>query len=198
MKELILEIEKYASEKNIPIIEKKTIAYIMKFINDNNIKNILEIGSAIGYSSILMASVNPNISITTIEKDEQRYMECIKNIKKAGYDKRINVVYQDALEMNLSNDIKYDLIFIDAAKGQYINFFEKFKYFLNDKGFIISDNLNFHGYVGRSTELEKGNLRSLVEKIESYKDFLEHNEEFDTRFIDVGDTISISERKKDE
>ncbi len=198
MKELIIEMEKYASEKNIPIIEKKSIAYIMNFIKENNIKSILEIGSAIGYSSILMATVGSNITITTIEKDEQRYMECVKNVKKAEFDKRINIVYQDALEINLSDDTKYDMIFIDAAKGQYIKFFEKFKYFLKEDGFIISDNLNFHGYVGHSSELENGSLKSLVEKIEGYKDFLENNEEFTTKFIDVGDGLSISQRKKSE
>ena len=118
MKEKILEIEKYAKENNVPIIEKESIAYIMQYIKENNIKNILEIGSAIGYSSILMASVDPSITITTIERDETRYMECLKNIKKCELDKRINVVYQDALEVNLTG-VSYDLIFIDAAKGQY-------------------------------------------------------------------------------
>ena len=142
MKEKILEIEKYAKENNVPIIEKESIAYIMQYIKENNIKNILEIGSAIGYSSILMASVDPSITITTIERDETRYMECLKNIKKCELDKRINVVYQDALEVNLTG-VSYDLIFIDAAKGQYTKFFEKFKYFLSKKGTIITDNLLF-------------------------------------------------------
>ena len=82
MKELILEMEEYASLKNIPIIEKDSIAFIMKYIKKNNIKNILEIGSAIGYSTILMASVAQDVTVTTIERDEARYMECLKNVKK--------------------------------------------------------------------------------------------------------------------
>ena len=116
MKELIVEMEDYAQEKNVPIIEKKSIAFIMKYIKDNNVKNILEIGSAIGYSAILMASASNDAFVTTIERDEERYMECLKNVKKCGLDKRINVVFQDALDVNLSEDLKYDLIFIDAAK----------------------------------------------------------------------------------
>lgn len=198
MKEKILEMEEYAQEHNVPIIEKKSIAFIMKLIKENNIKNILEIGSAIGYSTILMASANDAAYVTTIERDEARYMECLKNVKACGMDKKINVVYQDALDVNLSNDMKFDLIFIDAAKGQYTKFFEKFKYFLADGGIIITDNINFHGYVGHSDALDNGNLKSLVKKIEGYIDFLKNNAEFNTNFYDIGDGLSISVRKNEE
>lgn len=197
MKENIMEMEKYASENNVPIIEKDSIAFIMKYIKKNNIKNVLEIGSAIGYSTILMASSNQDTVVTTIERDETRYMECLKNVKKCGMEKKINVVYQDALELNLSEDLRYDLIFIDAAKGQYIKFFEKYKNFLNPNGTIITDNINFHGYVGQSSKLDKGNLKSLVEKIEKYIEFLKTNPEFDTKFYDIGDGLSVSTWKNE-
>lgn len=197
MKQLIVEMEDYAQEKNVPIIEKKSIAFIMKYIKDNNVKNILEIGSAIGYSAILMASASEDAFVTTIERDEERYMECLKNVKKCGLDKKINVVFQDALDVNLASDLKYDLIFIDAAKGQYTRFFEKYKYFLKDKGAIITDNLKFHGYVGKSDKIESKNLKSLVEKIENYIDFLKDNEEFDTKFYDIGDGLSVSTWKNE-
>ena len=197
MKQKILEMEEYASEKNVPIIEKKSIAFIMKFIKENNIKNILEIGSAIGYSAILMASANVNSFVTTIERDEERYMECLKNVKACGLDKRINVVFQDALDVNLTSDLKYDLIFIDAAKGQYQRFFEKYKNFLKSDGVIITDNLKFHGYVGKKDKIESKNLRQLVGKIENYIDFLKENEEFDTTFYDIGDGLSISKWKNE-
>jgi len=194
MKELILEMEEYASEHNVPIIEKDSIKFIMKYIKTNNIKNILEIGSAIGYSSILMASVDKDVTVTTIERDNIRYMECLKNVKKCNFEDKINVVFQDALEVNLTN-VKYDMIFIDAAKGQYMKFFEKFKYFLNDNGVIITDNLKFHGHVGKSKDIESKNLRGLVEKIENYIEFLKDNKEFETNFYDVGDGISVSVKK---
>jgi len=198
MKKLIMEMEEYAQEFNVPIIEKEAIAFIMKYIKQNNIKNILELGSAIGYSAILMASVDPEVKVTTIERDEVRYMECLKNVKKCNFDKKISVVYQDALEMNMSNEIEYDLIFIDAAKGQYKKFFEKYKYFLSSKGVIITDNLNFHGLVGKKSTIESKNLKGLVDKIETYIEFLKENEEFDTEFYNVGDGISISKRKNEE
>ena len=96
------------------------------------------------------------------------------------------------VELNLSEDLKYDLIFIDAAKGQYTKFFEKYKNFLNPNGTIITDNIKFHGYVGESSKLDKGNLKSLVEKIENYIEFLKSNTEFDTKFYDIGDGLSVS------
>ena len=111
-------------------------------------------------------------------------------------EKKINVVYQDALELNLSEELRYDLIFIDAAKGQYTKFFEKYKHFLNPGGAIITDNIKFHGYVGESSKLDKGNLKSLVEKIENYVEFLKNNPEFDTKFYDIGDGLSVSTWKK--
>ncbi len=198
MKELILEMEEYAKAKNVPIMQKDGIAFLMKYIKANNIKNVLEIGSAIGYSAILMASSSPEVKVTTIEKDEVNYMECLKNVKKCGFDEKVSVVFQDALELNLAEGTEYDLIFIDAAKGQYKKFFEKYKYFLAPHGVIITDNLKFHGYVGKKDTIESKNLRQLVGKIEAYIDFLNTNEEFETKFYDIGDGISISARKANE
>lgn len=197
MKQFIEEMEEYAKSKNVPIIEKDSITFIMKYIKLHNVKNILEIGSAIGYSSILMASVGEDVKVTTIERDESRYMECLKNVKKCGMEQKVNVVFQDALEVNLNVENKYDLIFIDAAKGQYIKFFEKFKYFLADGGIIVTDNLKFHGYVGSKKKIESKNLAALVRKIENYIVFLKDNEEFDTKFYDVGDGLSVSIKKQD-
>lgn len=196
MRQNILEMEQYAKEYNVPIIEKDSIAFIMKFIKANEVKDILEIGSAIGYSAILMASVAENVKVTTIERDNTRYMECLKNVKKCGLEEKINVVFQDALEMNLSG-VAYDLIFIDAAKGQYLKFFEKYKYFLKPGGVIISDNLKFHGHVGNRVNIASRNLKQLVGKLENYIDFLKNNEEFETKFYDVGDGLSVSIRKNE-
>ena len=197
MREQIEEMEQYAQENNVPIIEKESISFIMKFIAQNEITEILEIGSAIGYSAILMALVKDNIKLTTIERDNARYMECLKNVKKCGLEDRITVVCQDALEVNLSG-VSYDLIFIDAAKGQYTKFFEKYKYFLKPGGVIITDNLKFHGHVGNRDQIASRNLKQLVGKIENYIDFLKNNEEFETKFYDVGDGLSVSVRKTDE
>ena len=191
VKDVIIEMERYAKEYNVPIIEKDSIKFIMKYIKLNNVKKILEIGTAIGYSGILMASVDDKIELTTIERDEKRYMEAIKNVKKCGLEHRIEVVFQDALDVNLIGR-EYDLVFIDAAKAQNIKFFEKFSHYLSPNGVIITDNIKFHGLVGnKSDELTK-NQRSLASKIEEYIEFLKANKEYTTKFLDIGDGLSIS------
>lgn len=195
MDNLIKDMESYAEEKNIPIMQKKGIDFLCKIITKSDIENILEIGTAIGYSAIKMALVDDNITVTSIERDQDRYIEALKNIKKAKLDKRIEVIYGDALDIKLKD--KYDLIFIDAAKGQYIKFFEKFKKNLNKGGVIISDNLSFHGLVEQKERIESRNLRQLVGKIRKYVDFLNDNKEFKTKFYKVGDGIAVSIKKED-
>ncbi|MGE5456245.1 MAG: O-methyltransferase [Ignavibacteriales bacterium] len=189
----ISELEKYAKDNNIPIMEKEGIEYLTKYIADNNIHSILEIGSAIGYSAIRMSLVNENICITTIERDKNRYNEAVKNINKFNLSNQIEIINDDAF--NVSIDKKYDLIFIDAAKSQYIKFFDKYKGNLNDDGVIFSDNLNFHGLVNSNEKIESRNVRGIVRKLNNYIDFLKHNNEFVTEFINIGDGISISKKK---
>ena len=196
MKELILEMERYAGQNNIPIIELDSIKFIMKYIKLNQVSKVLEIGTAIGYSAILMANANNFVEITTIEKDEKRYKEAVKNVNKSGLDKRIEVVYNDALEVNLKG-AKYDLIFIDAAKGQYIKYFEKFCNYLNPGGVIITDNLKFHGLVNNKASIKSKNVRGIVDRIEKYIDFLKTNKEYITKFYDIGDGISVSFRRNE-
>ena len=196
MKELILEMEHYALTNNVPIIELDSIKFIMKYIKLNKVKSILEIGTAIGYSAILMANANDFVEITTIEKDEKRYKEAVKNVNKSGLDKRIEIVYNDALEVSLS-DAKYDLIFIDAAKGQYIRYFDKFSNYLNPGGIIITDNLKFHGLVKNKDLIKSRNVRGIVNKIEKYIVYLKENKEFITKFYDIGDGLSVSFRRNE-
>ena len=184
-------LEEYAKSNHVPIMMSDGIEYLLKFIKDNNIKNILEIGSAIGYSSIRMALVNSDIKVTTIERDNNMYNKAIENIESFNLSDRINIIYKDALDVEL--DDKYDLIFIDAAKSQYIKFFEKFKHNLNDTGVIVTDNLSFHGLVKDSTNCSR-NTKQLVRKIQNYIDFLKNNQEYETKFISVGDGISITRK----
>ena len=189
------ELEEYAMINKIPIMQKDGILYLINYIKENNIKNILEIGSAIGYSSIMMASINSDIRITTIERDKDRYDLAVSNIKKYNLDKQINIIYGDAVDTDITG--MYDLIFIDAAKGKNIFFFEKYKNNLVKGGTIITDNLSFHGLVEDSDLVKTKNQRGIVNKIKDFISFLDNDEEFATEYIPVGDKIAISKRRSD-
>lgn len=189
----ILEIEEYAENNNIPIMLKDGIEFLCEYIKNNNVKTILEIGSAIGYSAIKMALVDENIKITTIERDKNRYDLAIKNIDDFNLNKQIDIILDDAFNVELID--KYDLIFIDAAKSQYIKFFEKFKVNLKENGVIFSDNLDFHGLVKSEEKIESRNVRGIVRKLKNYIEFLKNNEEFETNFYSIGDGIAVSKRQ---
>ncbi len=187
------EIEKFAKENNVPIMQKDGIEFLTKYIKENNIKNILEIGSAIGYSAIKMALVNDDIKVTTIERDKNRYDLAVSNINKFNLNKRINIILDDALKIELNE--KYDLIFIDAAKSQYINFFNKFDKNLNKNGIIVTDNLSFHGLVEDDSKTNNRNTKQLVKKIRKYIEFLKENKDYDTTFYKLGDGVAVSIKK---
>ena len=192
MDKYIKEIEEYAHSNNIPIMLSDGIDYLCNYIKDHKIRNILEIGTAIGYSAIKMALVDDNITITTIERDKERYDMAISNINRLNLSNRITVIYGDANDVKV--DDYYDLIFIDASKGGNIKFFNKFKNNLNDMGVIITDNLSFHGLVDNPLLAVTKNQKGLVKRINLFIDFLNNNKEFKTVYIEVGDRISISSK----
>jgi len=187
----IKEIKEYAKENDVPIMMEEGINFLTTHIIKYKIKNILEIGTAIGYSAIMMALVNPDIKITSIERDHERYLEALKNVKKFNLENRITLIYKDALEVKLEDE--FDLIFIDAAKGKNMTFFNEFSKNLKENGTIITDNINFHGYVQMDeSEIQSRNLRGLVRKIKDYIKFLKENESYKTDFYDIGDGIAVS------
>ena len=188
--DLIKEMKEYAEDNNVPIITDEGIDYIRNYIKENNIKRILEVGAAIGYSSILMALTDDEITITTIERDEKRYLEAVKNIKKFHLEERITLLYKDAFDVEL--DAEFDLVFIDAAKAQNTRFFEKFSKNLAKQGTIITDNMNFHGLVEDESKIESRNLRALIRKVKAYHDYLENNEDYKTIFLNIGDGLAVS------
>ena len=186
-------IEEYAKVNNVPIMMKDGIEFLTNYIKENNVKRVLEIGSAIGYSAIRMALVDKDIKVTTIERDTSRFNEAVKNIKEFNLENQIEIINADALEY--TTDKQFDLIFIDAAKAQYIKFFEKYKTNLKQNGTIISDNLDFHGLVKNPELTSNRNTKQLVRKINTYIEFLKENKEFKTEFISLGDGIGISKRQ---
>lgn len=192
MEEKLKKLETSARQRNIPIMLPDGIAYLCNYIKENKVKSILEIGSAVGYSAIKMAMISPDIKITTIEKDKERYQEALENIKRFNLLNRITIINDDAINTNITDT--FDLIFIDASKGHNIDFFNKYSNNLKENGTIITDNLSFHGLVEDESLAVTRNQRGLVKKIKLFISFLDNNKEFTTTYIPVGDKISISKR----
>lgn len=190
----IKEIKEYAIDNKVPIMKQDGVDFLTTFIIKHQIKNVLEIGTAIGYSAIMMCLCNPTLKVTTIERDEERYLEAIKNIKKLKLEDRITLIFNDALRTKVEG--KFDLIFIDAAKAQNIKFFELFEKNLVEGGYIITDNMYFHGLVQKNEkEIKSRNVRGIVRKIKDYITFLKENTDYDTTIYDIGDGIAVSEKK---
>ena len=186
------DLKEYALINKVPIIKDEGFEFLSLEIEKHNPKSVLEIGTAIGYSAIRMASLGLNV--TTIERDIDMYNKAIENVNKYNLNDKIELVFMDAL---LYNPIKkYDLIFIDAAKAQNRKFFERFTPYLNDNGIVIIDNLNFHGLVNEDlNNIKSKNLRSLVRKINEFKEWLKSNPDYITEFSDMGDGMSVSIKK---
>lgn len=187
---LILEMEEYAKNNYVPIARKENINYLQTLIRENKIKKVLELGCAIGYSSICMAMASDEVKITTIERNKEMYDEAVKNVMSAGLNDKINIIFDDIFNVEL--DEKFDLIFIDAAKAQYIKFFEKFKNNLNDNGFIVSDNLDLKD-LQKLTDSKRS--KRLVLKMSEYKSYLINLKDYETIFLEIGDGFAITKLK---
>ncbi len=188
-------IYKYAREFKIPIMQDDGIEYLLNLIKEKKIKNILEIGSAIGYSAIKMALVSDDIKVTTIEKDTERYLLAVDNINKMNLSNRITIINDDALNTNIEG--YYDLIFIDASKSHNIDFFKKYSQNLASNGIIVTDNLSFHGLVEDPSLAITKNQKGIVRHIKEYIDYLDNNKDYITEYIPLGDKISISKKKEE-
>lgn len=197
--EWVKELECQAKEERVPIMDRVSMNFVMQLIRLTKPKRILEIGTAIGYSALRMLEAYPEVEIITIERDEERYREAIKNIQVQNSNRQIKVIQGDALEEipKLPKDKPFDLIFIDAAKGQYKRFFEASVPLLNNQGVILSDNVLFRGYVAHVTPTPPKYER-LVEKIDNYNEWLVKQSDFSTSIIPIGDGLAISYKQRDE
>ena len=188
----VSKMKKEALFDEVPIMQDDTIDFITNFIVSKNVRNVLEIGSAVGYSAIMMALSSCDVNVVTIERDNERYLKALRNIKDFGLESRITLVFNDAL--NVSFKKKFDLIVIDAAKGKNKDFFLKFIDNLDIGGAVITDNINFYGLTKVDDMTLSRNVRGLVRKINDYVDFLKSSSLYETRFYDLGDGISVTER----
>lgn len=159
-------------------------------------KNILEIGTAIGYSSLIMAKASSDMAkITTIEKRKDMVNIAKENINKSNYKDKINVLHGDARELLPKIDKKYDFIFLDASKGHYLDFFNKSIKLLKKGGVILSDNVLYKGMVAND-ELVHRRKKTIVKRMRSYLEYLSKLENYDTSIIPIGDGVALTYKKE--
>jgi len=191
-------IELEALENDVPIMDPEGLAFMIKTLQDHHATSLLEIGTAVGYSASMMVTQVEGLCIDSIERHHERYEEAVRNVKALKLDERIHLFEADALEFN-NDDLTfapYDCLFIDAAKAQYRKFFEKYINLVREDGFVIVDNLDFHGMIEDIPHIKNRNTRALVRKIKRFKDWIFDNEDYDVTYYGVGDGICLITRKK--
>lgn len=191
---ILLEMEFYAQQNAIPIIEVEVARFLEFLVMLKKPKRILEIGTAIGYSALIMNKAYPKSKITTIEIDEKNFLKAKEFIRLAGCDKNIDIIYADANDALDFIYKKYDMIFMDAAKGQYVSFFEKSVEKLNKDGILVSDNILFRGLVAK----EKNDIRrksTIVKRLREFLTIITNDEKFTTTIVPIDDGMAISYKK---
>lgn len=191
---MIEDIKSKALKEGVPIIKDEGLAFLLDFVKENKFKDILELGTAVGYSSMQIAKLDKDIHIDTIERVEDMYNQAIANIKEANLEEQIDVHFMPIEEYE--TDKMYDFIFVDAAKAQYGKYMEKFLPNLKEEGKMLFDNMIFHGLIYDPEAIESKNLRNLVKKIVKFRESIQNDERFDIIVRDdIGDGIFILSRR---
>ena len=192
---ILAELEEYAKKNHVPIIQPEVARLILILGRLLKPSRILEAGTAIGYSAILMAQIlNPGGKIDTIERYDLMISLARENIKKAGLHDVINVIAGDALDVMQCLDKKYDMIFLDAAKGQYPEFLPEVIRMLNPGGLLISDNVLYKGMIADDKLVVRRKI-TIVKRLRDYLSSLCNNEELETTIVPIGDGVAISYKK---
>ncbi|MDP4145388.1 MAG: O-methyltransferase [Bacillota bacterium] len=196
---LLKEMETFALENNVPIVQKETAQFLEVMISMKKPKKILELGTAIGYSSILMyINAAKNCNITTIERDEKMIDFAKQFINRSNLSQNINILQGDCLDILEALEDKYDVIFMDAGKGHYNHFLPHCLRLLAEDGVIIADNVLFRGMVA-SDALTVRRKITIVKRMRKYIDIVSNDEELITTVIPMGDGIAVTMRRnKDE
>ncbi|WP_018133510.1 O-methyltransferase [Effusibacillus pohliae] len=195
---LLTSIERRAEELFIPILDLETAQFLRVFLRTHQPRRILEVGTAIGYSAIVMAKAC-SASIVTIERDPVRAAEALQNIEQAGLRDRVRLLQGDAFDIlpGLLRDSpeSFDIVFLDAAKGQYPHFLELVLPLLRPGGILFSDNVFFQGLVA-GPEHVKHKLRTIVMRLREYNRTLADHSALETAFVPIGDGLAISMKKE--
>ena len=192
---LLKELEQFAKEQHVPIITPEVAQLLIVLGKLIKPVRILEVGTAIGYSSILLAGIlAPGGRIDTIERQEEMIIKARENIKKAGLENTISIIAGDAEEVLRCLDKQYDMVFLDAAKGQYPEFLPECLRMLKNGGLLVSDNVLYKGMVA-SDELVVRRKKTIVNRMRTYLDSLCEDTTLDTSILPVGDGVALSYKR---
>lgn len=196
--DLLEEIEGYAKAHYVPIMAREGIETFIGLLALQKPKKILEIGSAIGYSAIRMAQAFPDATITTVERDTDRFQKAVEYIEAATLRDRIQIIEADALELDVNSHLEgaYDALFIDAAKGQYKRFFEKYAPYVVPGGVVYCDNMFMDGQVLLADDEIPRRRRSMIRKLKEFTTWVMAHPDFDPFLLPIGDGLLIAIKKE--
>lgn len=193
---LLKELEVYADEHNVPIVHKEVAEFLKVLLKVQRPMRILEVGCAIGYSSILFAStVGKDVEIITVERNEKMIEQAKKNIKEAGLENNITILEGDAEELLKNVEGEFDMIFLDAAKGQYKLFYDMIIDKLKINGLLISDNILYKGMVAHDDFVIR-RKKTIVKRMRNYLDYICTCDYLSTSLIPIGDGVALSYKEK--
>lgn len=186
-------LREYANTNQVPIVDRNTLEIIKQIIRIHQTKRIIEIGTAIGYSSMQFASVSKDIHVTTIERDPEMIDQAKHNITSNQFTNQIELIEGDALEQfDKVKSQTFDMLFIDAAKAQSKKFFELYTPLLKKGGIVVTDNVLYHGFVSNIDIVRSRNIRQMVKKVQQFNEWLMQNEQYTTNFLNMDDGLAIS------
>ena len=190
--ELLMEMERFAEQNHVPIMQLAGIESLNQILRIQNPKSILEIGTAIGYSAIRMAQALPNSHIVTIERDVSRVQFAKEFIARSEVANRIQIIEGDALEVEMEKlPTTFDAVFIDAAKGQYMKFFEKYSPLVPSGGVLYIDNMYMHGLSDLDIKEVPRRKRTMIRNLKTFSDWIMSHPDYTSAFFPVGDGLLI-------
>ena len=197
MEKLFKKMEEYGHANHVPIINENGLKVLLDTVRKYKPKRVLEIGTAIGYSALqIAANAAEGVEITTLELSEERARLARSFMEESPYNSQITILTGDAGKLLEEISGSYDFVFIDAAKGQYPDYFRKIQPYLADDAVIAADNVLFRGYVRGGVEAPR-RFRTIVKRLREYLSMVENNPESTTSIYDNGDGLAVSVRRKD-
>lgn len=191
VQKLLKEIREYGEKNDVPISKEDTLNFLLTTIKENKYKQVLEIGTAIGYATIAFAFLDCVKQVESVEKDENRYNLARENIEKSGLKSKITIYNMDAKIFLQNNEKTYDFIYLDGPKGQYINYLPYLLKMLNKNGILVADNLFFHGMVTGEIPVTKG-CKSMIKGLKNYIQEITTNPNLETKILNIGDGLGIT------